>query len=147
MGRRLFALLLVLPAALVAGPLRHFDVEASFEEPAAPGGEGAVAVTFRPLDPDLRLNAKPAPRLELDLFQPVLVDRQGPPPREVPAYDPLTAEYLDTAEPVRFPVAIAPGAPDGTRPVEARVVYFYCSVREAWCRRGTADVEFAVAVP
>ena len=89
----------------------------------------------------MRLNETPAPRLKLDLMDPVLVDKQPPAPRRVPAYDPLTAKYLDLDEPVRFPVALAPTAPSGPRTVDAKVVYFYCSVREAWCRRGTADVE------
>ena len=80
-------------------------------------------------------------------MDPVLVDRQAPPPRRVPVYDPLTARYVDLSKPVRFPAALAPTAPSGSQTVEAQVVYFYCSVREAWCRRGTADVEITVAVP
>jgi hypothetical protein len=144
---RFLLLLLLVPAALVAGPNEHFDLLASFELPAEAGGVGAVAVTFRALDPDVRLNEKPAPRLKLDLTQDVLVDRQPPAPARVPAWDPLTAEYLDLAEPVRFPVAVSPTAPTGLRRVEAEVVFFYCSVREAWCRRGTADVEVEVTVP
>jgi len=145
--RRWLVTLLLLPAPLLAGPLPHFDVEASYEAPKKPGGDGAVAVRFFPRDPDLRLNETPAPRLTLDLLEPVLVDRQGPPPREVPDYDPQTAKYFDLAEPVRFPVALAEGAPKGRHDVQARVVYFYCSVREAWCRRGTTDVTFTVSVP
>jgi hypothetical protein len=139
--------LLLVPAALVAGPHEHFDLLASFEAPESAGGDGAVAVSFRALDPDLRLNETPAPRLKLDLTQDVLADRQAPPPRRLPAYDPLTASYLDLAEPVRFPAAISPTAPSGVHRVEAQVVFFYCSVREAWCRRGTSDVEVEVTVP
>ena len=138
----------VLVAAVAgAGPLHHFDVEASYEAPSAAGKDAAVAVKFLALDPDLRLNATPAPRLKLDILETALVDRQGPPPREVPDYDPLTATYLDLARPVRFPVAVSPDATPGTHPVRAQVVYFYCSVREEWCRRGTADVDFTVTVP
>jgi hypothetical protein len=137
---------LLLQAAVAPGP-PQFDLLGSFEPPKRPGGDAAVVVNFRTLDPDLRLNAIPAPRLELDLTETVLLDRQAPPPRRVPDYDPLTAEYLDLDEPVRFPVAIAPTAPSGSQNVEARVIYFYCSVREAWCRRGTTDVDFTVTVP
>ena len=144
---RLLLSLLVVPVALGAGPQKHFELLASFEPPETVGGDGAVAVTFRALDPDVRLNETPAPRLKLDLTQDVLVDRQDPAPRSLPAFDPLTARYLDLAEPVRFPVAISPTAPAGVQRVEAQVVFFYCSVREAWCRRGTADVEVAVTVP
>ena len=86
------------------------------------------------------MNETPAPRLKLDLTQTVLVDKQAPASSQVPDYDPLTARYLDTAKPVLFPVAIAPTAPKGAQEVKASVVYFYCSTREAWCRRGTADV-------
>ncbi len=145
---RHLALLLVmaLPSAVSAGP-PQFDLLGSFEPPGKPGEDAAVAVMFRALDPDLRLNETPAPRLKLDLTEPVLEDRQPPAPRRVPDYDPLTAKYIDIAEPVRFPVAIAPTAPGGVQRVEATVVYFYCSIREAWCRRGTARIDFTVAVP
>lgn len=143
--RRLACALVLIPAALV-GAERHFDLLATFE-PGAAGEEGAVEVTFRALDPDLRLNEEPAPRLRLELDETVLVDRQDPPPRSIPAYDPLTAQYLDLSEPVRFPVAVAPTAPSGVQAVKAKVVYFYCSVREAWCRRGIAPIDFVVTVP
>lgn len=145
--RSLLLSLLFLPTALWAGPQRHFDLLAAFEPPEGDQEQGAVSVMFRPLDPDLRLNEIPAPRLNLDLTQTVLVDRQRPVPRRVPAYDPLTAKYLDLDQPVRFPVAVSPLAPSGAHEVEAEVVYFYCSVREAWCRRGTADIEVTVTVP
>ena len=117
-------------------PARHFDVTAAFIPAKKAGGNAAVAVTFRALDPDVRVNETPAPRLKLDLAQAVLVDRQAPASGQVPDYDPLTARYLDTAKPVLFPVAIAPTAPRGAHEVKASVVYFYCSTREAWCRRG-----------
>jgi len=146
MGRWLLALLL-LPATGAAAPPDHFDVEATFEAAAAPGGDGAVAVRFYARDPDLRLNASPAPRLTLDLLETVLVDRQPKAPKDVPEYDPATAKYLDLDGPVRFPVAVAGTATPGSYDVQAKVVYFYCSVREAWCRRGTADVDVAVRVP
>jgi hypothetical protein len=146
MVRRLLSLLLV-PVALAAGPHEHFDLLASFDAPEKTGENGAVAVTFRVLDPDVKLNETPAPRLKLDLTQDVLIDHQAPPPRRIPTYDPLTATYVDLAEPVRFPVSISPTAPAGLQRVEAEVVFFYCSVREAWCRRGTADIEVEVTVP
>lgn len=140
-------LIVLLPAAALAGALQSFEVEAAFEPSKADHAEAAVAVRFHPLDPDLRVNEKPAPRLELDLLQTVLVDRQGPRKSQTHAYDPLTATYLDLEKPVRFPVALAPGAPPGPHEVAGHVVFFYCSLREAWCRRGTADVQFTVAVP
>ena len=139
--------LVVVPAVLTAGSNPHFDLLATFEAPGAPGEDGAVLVTFRALDPDLRLNETPAPRLRLELTETVLFDRQAPASRSAPAYDPLTAKYLDLAEPVRFPVAIAPTAPAGEHTVQAKVFFFYCSVRESWCRRGTVTVDISVAVP
>jgi hypothetical protein len=145
--RSLLLSLLLVASPLAAGPQSHFDLLASFDPPERAGEDGAVVVNFRPLDPDLRLNESPAPRLNLDLAQTVLVDRQTPAARAVPAYDPLTAKYLDVEKPVRFPVAISPLAPAGSQQVEAEVVYFYCSVREAWCRRGTTEIELTVPVP
>jgi hypothetical protein len=136
----LVALLALAPAA------QHFDVIAVFEPAKKPGGGGAVAVTFRALDPDVKVNETPPPRLKLDLAQTVLEDRQPPPSPQVPDFDPRTARYLDTHEPVRFPVALAKSAPRGQHEVSASVVYFYCSTREAWCRRGSASVSIPVTV-
>jgi hypothetical protein len=145
MGRSA-AVLALLPALVQAGPLRHFDVIAEFVAPVRGGGSGRVAVSFRALDPDVHVNESPAPRLKLDIAQVILLDRQLPPPNHVPDYDPLTAKYLDLSKPVLFPVALAPAAPRGEQLVKASVVFFYCSQREAWCRRGTADVEIPVSV-
>jgi hypothetical protein len=139
----LFALL---PAVALAASARHFELEASFNPPKAPGGTGSVAVAFRPLDPDLKVNDTPAPRLKLDLAQTVLVDKQAPVSGQVPDYDPLTAKYLDPAKPVLFPAAITPTAHAGSHSVKASVVYFYCSTREAWCRRGSTDIQIPVTV-
>ena len=139
-------LLVLFPASLLAVSARHFDVTASFEPPRKAGAPAAVAVSFRALDPDVKVNESPAPRLKLDIAQAVLVDKQAPAPAQVPDYDPLTARYLDTSRPVLFPVAIAPGASKGEHSVKASVVYFYCSTREAWCRRGSVEVQIPVTV-
>jgi hypothetical protein len=144
--RRLALLLTLVPAVVQAAPLRHFDVAASFVAPKRAGGSGSVDVSFRALDPDVHVNESPAPRLRLDLAQTVLLDRQPPAPSQVPDFDPLTARYLDLAKPVHFAVAIAPTAPRGEQLVKASVVFFYCSQREAWCRRGTAELEIPVSV-
>lgn len=132
--------------ALAAGP-RSFDVTAAFVAPAKTGAKGAIAVTFVPKDPDVRINEEPAPRLKLDASQAALVDRQSPVPPRTPAYDPEKARYLDLKRPVSFPVAFAPAAPKGPQTVGATVTFFYCSQREGWCRRGSAEVEVAVTVP
>ena len=133
-------------AALSAAP-RHFEVIAAFEPAKKPGGEGAIAVTFRALDPDVKLNETPAPRLKLDLAQAVLEDRQPQAPAQAPDFDPATAHYLDTSKPVRFAAAVSKAAPRGEREVKATVVYFYCSTREAWCRRGSVELLIPVTVP
>jgi hypothetical protein len=147
MSRKTLVLALLPAAALAAGALRYFDVMATFAPPKKAGGVGAVAVTFRALDPDVRINEAPAPRLKLDLLQAVLADKQPPASGEAPAYDPLKVKYLDLAKPVLFPAAVLPTAPRGENLVKASVVYFYCSQREDWCRRGTAEVEIPVTVP
>ena len=139
-------LAVLLPAAALAASSRHFEVTADFVPAGKAGTPARVAVKFRALDPDVRVNETPPPRLRLDLAQAVLVDKQAPPSSQVPDYDPLTARYLDLAKPVLFPVEIAPTAPRGAQEVKASVVYFYCSTREAWCRRGTVDVLVPVTV-
>ncbi len=146
MVKRLPPLVLVLLPALLSAAVRHFEVAASFVPAKKPAGDGRVAVTFQPLDPDVHVNESPAPRLKLDLTQAVLVDKQPPAPSNVPDYDPSTAKYLDLTKPVLFPVAISRSAPKGDQVVKGSVVFFYCSQRENWCRRGTAEIEIPVTV-
>jgi hypothetical protein len=144
---RLTALtLLALPTLAAGAALRHYDVVASFVPARKPQAQAQVSVSFQPLDPDLRLNESPAPRLKLDETQTVLVDKQPKVAASVPDFDPASARYLDVSRPVSFPVAIAPTAPKGEQEVRATVIFFYCSHREAWCRRGTADVLIPVTV-
>ena len=44
-------------------------------------------------------------------------------------------------------VNVAPGTARGSHDVTGTVTYFYCSKREGWCRKGTTDVAFPIAVP
>ena len=151
--RRVLVLLALLPAVVLADGPRHFSVVASFVPARKPGGVAHVAVSFRALDPDLRLNESPAPRLTLDLEQAVLVDKQSPAQRvhgelrDGGLRPSRRRRYHDLATPVLFPVALAPTAPKGEQSVKARVVFFYCSQREAWCRRGVSELEIPVVVP
>lgn len=141
----LFVVLLAQAVGLHAAP-RHFDVVAVFEPAKTAGGDGSVAVTFRALDPDVKVNETPAPRLKLDLGQTLLEDRQPQAPQHVPDFDPATARYLDVSQPVRFPVGLSKAAAKGDHEVKASLVYFYCSTREAWCRRGSVELVIPVTV-
>jgi hypothetical protein len=122
---------------LEAGSSPHFDVAAEFHSGKS-AGTGEVAVTFTAKDPDVRINTVPPPRLKLDEGQKVLAEKPAPKPAGPPA-----EKYLDTTFPVVFPVAVV-GAARGERTVKGAVTYFYCSHREGWCRKGTADVDIAV---
>ena len=145
-GFRTPLLVFLLPAVLAQAG-QHFTVRASFVPPAAKGADGSIAVTFTALDPDVHVNEEPAARLKLDEAQSVLVDKQKPAPSRTEAFDPEKARYLDLSAPVLFPVALAAQAPHGDQSVKATVTYFYCSKREGWCRKGTAALDVAVAVP
>jgi hypothetical protein len=145
--RLVFLLMGLLAAGEARAAPRHFEVRGAFVPASAPGKDGAVAVTFVPLDPDVHINEEPAPRLELDPAQAVLVDKQKPGPPRAEAFDPEQARYLDLSAPVLFSVALSPGAPKGDQTATAQVVYFYCSKREGWCRKGTAALDLAVNVP
>ena len=118
---------------------------AAYVPPAKPKAAASVAVTFIPADPDVKINQEPAPRLKLDPEQVVLVDRQPPAPRRGESGG--EPKYLDPSLPVSFPVALNPKAPKGEQAVKGNVTYFYCSKREGWCRKGTAEVAFVVNVP
>ena len=136
--------LLVSPL-LLPGP-QHFTLTAAFEAASKAGPDAAVVVTFSGTDPLIHINEEPAPRLKLDPLQAVLVDKQKPPSGKGPDFDPDTAHYLDLAQPVRFPVALSPTAAKGPQVVKATIVYFYCSKREGWCRRGSTEVEVPLTV-
>ena len=122
-------------ASSVGGGSPHFDVSAEFR-PARAAGSGEVAVTFKAKDPDVLINTRPAPRLKLDDAQKVLAEK---PPR---AAGPPAEKYLDLTFPVVFPVSVV-GSPHGET-VKGEVTYFYCSHREGWCKKGTADLDFTV---
>jgi hypothetical protein len=141
------AFVLLAPLAAAAAGPEHFSVTASYAPPAKGQAHGNVAVTFQAKDPDLRINQEPAPRLKLNPTQTVLVDEQPPPAKANIPFDPTTAKYFDLTFPLLFPAAVDPAAPQGAHNVKATVAFFYCSKREAWCRKGTAEVAFPVGVP
>ncbi len=140
----LFLSLLAAPA-LAAGP-QHFSLSAAFEAPKKAGADGAIAVTFVALDPDVHVNETPAARIKLAAGD-VLLDKQAAASEKMASFDPETAKYLDLSLPVYFPVAIVKGAQRGTRQVPVTLTYFYCSKRAGWCRKGTAELSVSVDVP
>ena len=143
--RKTAAVVLALAPAAALALGDHFAVSATYLAPARPKTNAAVAVTFVGADPDVRINQDPGPRLKLDAPQTVLLDRQAPASRKGEAGG--EPKYLDLSLPITFPVALNPKAPKGEQPVSGTVTYFYCSKREAWCRKGTAEIEFTVPVP
>jgi hypothetical protein len=137
----------VLAAAALAplGSAKHVDVLATFVAAQGPGQSPAVSVSLVPTEPDIRVNEKPAPRLQLDPDQQVLVYE----PRDagkIELADPDQARYLDPEVPVRFDVELSEGVPAGSHLVGGKLVYFYCSKRKAWCRKGTERLELTVVV-
>jgi hypothetical protein len=114
----------------------HFAVSAEYR--AGKGANaGEVAVTFAPRDPDVKINVTPPPRLKLDEAQKVLAEK--PAPKRAADGE----KYLDTTFPVVFPVARIGSAHDD-QTVKGSVTYYYCSHREGWCRKGTADLEIPI---
>jgi hypothetical protein len=118
----------------------HFDVTAAFT-PARRSAPGEVAVQFVARDPDVKINEVPAPRLKLEAGPATVV-----PPAPVKG-GAGPGHYLDLTLPVTFPVTLAPGTPRGSHDAKGAVTYFYCSKREGWCRKGTAEVAFPITVP
>jgi hypothetical protein len=128
-------------ALLQASPASpHFDVFAAYE---ARKGGGEVAVRFVARDPDVKINEAPAPKLKL-VEGPATVA-----PAPAAAAKPAAGgpgKYLDLTLPVTFPVTLAAGTAQGDHPARGTVTYFYCSKREGWCRKGSAEVAFSVPV-
>lgn len=126
-------------------PSQHFDVSAAYEAPAKKGVPANIVVEFRKKDPDVNINEEPAARLKFGPGSPLVAP---PPPKGsgvIP--DPANAHYLDLSKPVRFPVTVAEGAAKGLNTVKTTVSYFYCSKRENWCRKGTAEFDLPVVLP
>ena len=125
------------PSSVEANASPHFAISTQYR-PGKTAGTGEVEVTFAPKDPDVKINTTPAPRLKLDEGQKLLAEKTAP--RKAGAPD---EKYLDLTFPVVFPVAVtAPLSSEQT--VKGALTYYYCSHREGWCRKGTADVEIPV---
>jgi hypothetical protein len=144
----LLALAVALPLADAPplDPPAYVKVSASYLPPRSAGAEGTVAVQLTPLDPHVRVNEDPAPRLKLDATQQVLEETKAA-PRRPPAAAPGQGRYLDPTLPVTFPVKVSARAARGDHTVKATVTYFYCSKSEGWCRKGSADVDVPVRIP
>lgn len=143
----MFALLLqgavqMTPQAM---PSQHFDVSAAFESPAKKGASANLVFEFKRKDPDVNINEEPAPRVKFGPGSALVAP--APPKSSGIIPDPETAHYIDLSKPVRIPVTIAPGAAKGVNTVRATLSYFYCSKRENWCRKGTADFDLTVVLP
>jgi hypothetical protein len=140
----------VLAALALGGGSARADrvsVTASYVPPPKAGANGAVSVTFATGDPDVRVNRDPAPRLTLDADQRVLVDKQPPRARRGGSADVEAAGFFEPGTAVTFPVALGPAAKSGRHDVDGVVTYFYCSKRDGWCRKGTAEIDIPVSVP
>ncbi len=124
---------------------QHFEVTAAYEAPAKKGAPGNLVFEFKQKDPDVYINEEPAPRIKFAAGAPLVAP---PPPKGsgvIP--DPANVKYLDLSKPVRFAVTPAPDAAKGMSRVKTTLSYFYCSKRENWCRKGTADFDLAVVLP
>jgi hypothetical protein len=142
-------LALVAAVALADAPAldapEYVKVSASYLPPPSARADGAVAVQLTPVDPHVRVNEDPAPRLKLDAAQQVLEEKKAPARRSPAA--PGQTRYLDPTLPVTFPVKVSARAARGEHTVKATVTYFYCSKSEGWCRKGSADVDVPVRIP
>jgi hypothetical protein len=136
--------LLLLALAALPAANAHVKATATYVPPAR-GAEATIAVQLTPVDPQVRVNEDPAPRLKLDAGQQVLQDK--PVPRRSPRPVPGETRYLDPAVPVAFPVTVAASAGRGEHTVKGTVTYFYCSKTEGWCRKGTAEIAVPVRIP
>ena len=143
----------LLAGLLMAGALfesapkpTHFDVSATFT-PARRNASAEVAIQFLARDPDVKINEHPAPRLKMDGGPAAVVPARPVPPAKGGPEAGGPGHYLDLTLPVTFPVTLEPGTPRGSHDAKGTVTFFYCSRREGWCRKGTAEVVFPISVP
>ena len=141
------SLSIALPLVLAAATTSQVGVEAIFVPAAKAGADAAIAVTLTPEAAGIVVDERPAPRLSLDPLQTVLLDKQPPRAANAGEADPSHPRYLDPSVPVKFPVAVAPGAPRGTHMVHGSVTFYFCSKVEGWCKKGTGEIAVSVSVP
>lgn len=143
--KRLTAFVALLPALAFSGSNNSdFSVQPSFMAPKKPSSPATVSIRFKPSNPDVRINEEPAPRLKLDPDQKVLIHKAPEGVMAPPNFDPAFARYLDLNKPITFAVTRAPGAPKGPQTVNGSVVYFYCSKKEGWCKKGSTSFELSI---
>ncbi len=142
--KALSAIVALIPVLALAGSSAHFAVEARYLAAKKKADSAAIAVRFTALDPEVRINEEPAPQLKLDPKQKVLAYKAPSASMVPPSFDPAFAKYLDLSQPVSFAVTLAEGAPKGPQKVAGSVVYFYCSKKEGWCRKGSTPFEVTV---
>ena len=126
-------------------PSQHFDVTAAYEAPAKKGASASLVFEFKRKDPDVNINEEPAPRIKFAVGSPLVAP--APPKSSGVIPDPENVRYLDLSKPVRFAVTVAPDAAKGLSALKTTLSYFYCSKRENWCRKGTADFDLSVVLP
>jgi hypothetical protein len=130
-----------------AGAEDFVSVKAVYTPPSSPGADGAVEARFTVSEPQVVVNEAPPPRLRLDPLQRVLIDKQPPATRGSGAVGDRQAKHLDLSRAVRLPVALSPSAPRGQHVIAATIIYYYCSKRESWCRKGRSETQLNVVVP
>jgi hypothetical protein len=133
---------------LLAPAAQTVSVEATVATSREAGGNGVISLRFWPTSDEYRVNRSPAPRLELDQSQRILTVKgpavlPGTSRKDIAEND----QYLEPGAPVTFAAAVAQKAAKGSHEVGGRVVFFYCSVREATCRRGSADLNLIFQLP
>ena len=126
-------------------PSQHFDVQAAYEAPAKKGASASLVFEFKRKDPDVSINEEPAPRIKFAPGSALVAPAPSKSSGVIP--NPENPHYLDLSKPVRFPVTVAPDAAKGLSTVKTTLSYFYCSKRENWCRKGTADFDLTVVLP
>lgn len=144
----LIAGVLIATGLFQGAPKSHFDVSATFAA-ARRDAPAEVAVQFRATDPDVRINEVPPPKLKLTSGPATVVapvKAAAPTGKAAPAPG-EPGHYLDLTLPVTFPVTLDSAAARGAHDARGTVTYFYCSKREGWCRKGTAEVAFPIALP
>ena len=125
---------------------QHFEVTAAYEAPAKKGAPAQPRVRVQDRRTPTSTSTKSRPRAS---SSPPVARWSLPRRRRVPGVipDPANVKYLDLSKPVRFAVTPAPNAAKGMSRVKTTLSYFYCSKRENWCRKGTADFDLAVVLP
>jgi hypothetical protein len=125
------ALFAFCPYTTGGAPQDHQYVHASItlsRDSIQAGGQTELRVMLDP-EEGIHISADPPPTIVLDSS--VVVRLAGR-----PTLSTASSGYVNTEAPIKFGIVVDTDAHEGVQRLKGMCLYYYCSDREQWCKRG-----------